>query len=211
MRPRAARHAPMVGHRERKHEPSSNMVDVYVGARLRMRRMMLGMSRASSVELLGVTFQQIQKYEKGTNRISARRLKQAAQVLETNIRFFLEGAPAQPSSASWGSRELSPSLRHRLSSSTEGFQLNRAFIEIRDPKVRRRIVDLVVSLAQPDDEWLTRNPFVKTNDFAQIWLDVPNARCQKRRRRPMTARSSRREVTVVRDPAGDRQYGSSEL
>ncbi len=77
----------------------SNIIDVYVGARLRMRRMMLGMSQGKLGQLLGVTFQQIQKYEKGTNRISASRLKQAAQVLDTSIDFFLEGAPAQPSSA----------------------------------------------------------------------------------------------------------------
>ncbi len=76
----------------------SNIIDVYVGARLRMRRMMLGMSQGKLGQLLGVTFQQIQKYEKGTNRISASRLKEAAHVLETSIDFFLEGAPAQPSS-----------------------------------------------------------------------------------------------------------------
>jgi transcriptional regulator with XRE-family HTH domain len=129
----------------------SNIIDVYVGARLRMRRMMLGMSQGKLGQLLGVTFQQIQKYEKGTNRISASRLKQAAEVLDTSIDFFLEGAPAQPTSAG-GFAELSPPFDVTFLATTEGFQLNRAFLKIRDPKVRRRIVDLVVSLASTDDE-----------------------------------------------------------
>ena len=124
----------------------SNIIDVYVGARLRMRRMMLGMSQGKLGQLLGVTFQQIQKYEKGTNRISASRLKEAAHVLETSIDFFLEGAPAQPSSLS-GLAESSKAFDIAFLATSEGFQLNRAFLRIKDPKVRRRIVDLVVSLA----------------------------------------------------------------
>jgi transcriptional regulator with XRE-family HTH domain len=109
------------------------------------------MSQGKLGQLLGVTFQQIQKYEKGTNRISASRLKQAAQVLDTSIDFFLEGAPAQPTSAS-GFAELSPPFDIAFLATTEGFQLNRAFLKIRDPKVRRRIVDLVISLAPTEDE-----------------------------------------------------------
>jgi transcriptional regulator with XRE-family HTH domain len=139
----------------------SNIVDVYVGARLRMRRMMLGMSQSKLGQLLGVTFQQIQKYEKGANRISASRLKQAAQVLETSIDFFLEGAPAQPSMAGVFAESSQP-FDLTFLATTEGFQLNRAFLRIRDPKVRRRIVDLVVSLAPPDDE--NEELFVKTNE-----------------------------------------------
>ena len=135
----------------------SNIIDVYVGARLRMRRMMLGMSQGRLGQLLGVTFQQIQKYEKGTNRISASRLKEAAHVLETSIDFFLEGAPAQPSSLS-GFAESSKAFDIAFLATSEGFQLNRAFLRIKDPKVRRRIVDLVVSLAprEGDGEELVR-------------------------------------------------------
>ena len=73
----------------------SNIVDVYVGARLRMRRTMLGMSQSRLGELLGVTFQQIQKYEKGSNRISASRLQHTARVLEVYPGYFFEGAPAE--------------------------------------------------------------------------------------------------------------------
>jgi transcriptional regulator with XRE-family HTH domain len=131
----------------------SNIVDAYVGARLRMRRVMLGMSQSRLGELLGVTFQQIQKYEKGTNRISASRLKLAAEVLETSVDFFLEGAPAQPS-LQGGFAESAPQQSFDVAflATTEGFQLNHAFLRIRDPKVRRRIVELVLSLAPPENE-----------------------------------------------------------
>ena len=131
----------------------SNFVDAYVGARLRMRRVMLGMSQSRLGALLGVTFQQVQKYEKGSNRISASRLKVAAEVLETTVNFFLEGAPAEPAAMAGGFAEpRAQPFDMSFLATTEGFQLNRAFIRIRDPKVRRRIVDLVVSLAPADGE-----------------------------------------------------------
>ncbi len=130
----------------------SNMVDVYVGARLRMRRVMLGLSQGKLGEHLGVTFQQIQKYEKGANRISATQLRQAAEVLDTNIQFFLEGAPTETSSDGGFSDSSAPPFDVTFLSSSEGLQLNRAFIRIRDSKVRRRIVDLVVSLAPPEED-----------------------------------------------------------
>jgi transcriptional regulator with XRE-family HTH domain len=130
---------------------TSNIVDVYVGARLRMRRTMLGMSQSKLGELLGVTFQQVQKYEKGSNRISASRLQHTARVLEVTPGYFFEGAPAQ--AADGGLAEPSPqSYVVDFLASTEGLQLNRAFMRVRDPKVRRRIVDLVVSLASDDED-----------------------------------------------------------
>jgi transcriptional regulator with XRE-family HTH domain len=129
---------------------SSNVVDAYVGARLRMRRVMLGMSQGKLGQLLGVTFQQIQKYEKGANRISASRLRQASHVLEVPVEFFYEGAPtpAEGAAAESGTQPFDIAFL----ATTEGFQLNRAFLRIRDPKVRRRIVELVVSLAPPDED-----------------------------------------------------------
>jgi transcriptional regulator with XRE-family HTH domain len=130
---------------------SSNIVDVYVGARLRMRRTMLGMSQSKLGQLLGVTFQQIQKYEKGSNRISASRLQRTARVLEVSPGYFFEGAPAQSAEPGFA-EESSQSYVVDFLASTEGLQLNRAFLRVRDPKVRRRIVDLVISLASGDDE-----------------------------------------------------------
>lgn len=147
----------------------SNFVDAYVGARLRMRRVMLGMSQSKLGTLLGVTFQQVQKYEKGTNRISASRLKLAAEMLETSVDFFLEGAPAEPSAAGGFAEPKTQPFDMSFLATTEGFQLNRAFIRIRDQKVRRRIVELVVSLAGPEDsdDFLDapeeEDPFFKEN------------------------------------------------
>lgn len=124
-------------------------IDKHAGAKLRMRRMMVGMSQGKLGDALGVTFQQIQKYEKGTNRISASRLQQLARVLDVQPAFFFEtppvssegGAPtlAEPNGSSYVVDFLSTS---------EGLQLNRAFALIRDAKVRKKIIDLVVSLAK---------------------------------------------------------------
>ena len=149
----------------------SNIVDAYVGARLRMRRVMLGMSQGKLGQLLGVTFQQIQKYEKGSNRISASRLRQAAQVLEVPVEFFYEGAPTQPSGFGGFGESSAQSFDVAFLATAEGFQLNRAFLRIRDPKVRRRIVELVVSLAPPEDEDRSEAIlFVKANNSVELGL-----------------------------------------
>ena len=129
---------------------SSNMIDAYVGARLRMRRVMLGMSQSTLGKHLGVTFQQIQKYEKGANRISASRLQQTARVLEVSPSYFFEGAPAQANAAGVA-EDTQQSFVVDFLATAEGVHLNRAFLRIADPKIRRRIVDLVVSLAAPDE------------------------------------------------------------
>lgn len=128
---------------------SPNPIDKHVGARLRMRRMMVGMSQGKLGEALDVTFQQIQKYEKGTNRIGASRLQQLARVLEVPPAFFFEGAPASAEGGKVAFAEASgSSYVVDFLSTSEGLQLNRAFALIRDPKVRKKIIDLVVSLAK---------------------------------------------------------------
>src|SRR3954467_12577098 len=83
-----------------------NPIDKYVGSRVRMRRLMLGMSQEKLGEAFGLTFQQVQKYEKGMNRISASRLQQAAQILDVSVPFFFEGAP--------GGHELDGNASSRL-------------------------------------------------------------------------------------------------
>ena len=130
---------------------STNSVDSHVGERLRARRITLGMSQSKLGQLLGVTFQQIQKYEKGANRISAVRLGQAAQALETTINYFLADVAGEPARQG-GFAETAPPFDVAFLSTAEGWQLNRAFSRIRDPKVRRRVLDLVISLAPPEDE-----------------------------------------------------------
>jgi len=108
---------------------------------------MVGMSQGRLGEALDVTFQQIQKYEKGANRIGASRLQQLARVLEVQPAFFFEGAPSfEPSKQAFAEPAASAYVVDFLSTS-EGLQLNRAFVQIRDPKVRKRILDLVAALS----------------------------------------------------------------
>ncbi|KQZ94365.1 Cro/Cl family transcriptional regulator [Mesorhizobium sp. Root157] len=134
---------------ENKKKP--NPIDIHVGSRIRLRRNMLGMSQEKLGENLGITFQQIQKYEKGTNRVGASRLQAIALILEVPVAFFFEDAPGQaPSTGRGFSEDSSMSSVMEFCSSTEGLQLNRAFVKITDQKVRRRILDLVKSLS-PDD------------------------------------------------------------
>ena len=126
-----------------------NPIDVHVGGRIRLRRNMVGMSQEKLGEHLGITFQQIQKYEKGTNRVGASRLQAIASFLEVPVSYFFEGAPGEAPSEGFAEDTQTAFVVDFLSS-TEGLLLNRAFARIGDPKVRRRIIDLVRTLA--DDE-----------------------------------------------------------
>jgi transcriptional regulator with XRE-family HTH domain len=122
-----------------------NPIDKHVGSRVRMRRMMLKMSQDKLGEALGLTFQQVQKYEKGTNRIGASRLQQIAQILQVPVAFFFEGAPNN--AAPPVSNATSPDFVADFLASSEGLALTKAFTRIKNPKLRRRIVDLVELIA----------------------------------------------------------------
>ena len=124
-----------------------NTIDKHVGARVRMRRLMVGMSQGKLGEALDVTFQQVQKYEKGANRIGASRLQQLARVLEVPPAFFFDGAPSGDGSAAGFAESIGSSHSVDFALTSEGLQLNRAFAAVRDPKVRKRILDLVESLS----------------------------------------------------------------
>lgn len=131
---------------DRKKTP--NPVDVHVGSRVRLKRTMMGLSQEKLGESLGVTFQQVQKYEKGANRIGASRLQQISSILRTPISFFFEGAPVRNDLAAEGfSEDGIQDYTIDFLSTNEGIQLNKAFARIKDPKVRKKIVDLVKSLA----------------------------------------------------------------
>jgi transcriptional regulator with XRE-family HTH domain len=131
---------------------SPNPVDRHVGTRVRMRRMMIGMSQEKLGEALGITFQQVQKYEKGTNRISASRLQHTARVLGVPIEYFYEGAPQSGDAAASGFAEgASPAYMAELTT-TDGLNLLKAFASIKEPRIRRRIVDLVRALAEEKSE-----------------------------------------------------------
>jgi transcriptional regulator with XRE-family HTH domain len=114
----------------------------HVGARVRMRRMMLGMSQSKLGDALGLTFQQVLKYERGTNRIVASRLQQIAHVLQVPVSFFFEGLPLPSEESS----ETSAFIDDFLATS-DGLSLTKYFMRIKDPTLRRCIVDLVEQIA----------------------------------------------------------------
>jgi transcriptional regulator with XRE-family HTH domain len=123
----------------------ANPIDAQVGNRVRIRRMLIGMSQEKLGDHLGLTFQQVQKYEKGVNRIGAGRLFEIARILGVPIDFFYDGvATAEGVSAA------APPVMEFVSSG-EGLQLSLAFMKIRDPKVRKRVLDLVKSLADEEE------------------------------------------------------------
>lgn len=129
-----------------------NPMDIHVGSRVRLRRMVIGMSQEKLGEKMSLTFQQIQKYEKGTNRIGASRLYQLAQILDVPVQFFFEDAPlgvgnrgAMP--AGGFAESKTEAFLLDFLNSRDGLELNRAFVKITDPKVRKRVVELVRALS----------------------------------------------------------------
>jgi transcriptional regulator with XRE-family HTH domain len=118
-------------------------VDKHVGSRVRMRRTMLGLSQEGLGDALGITFQQVQKYEKGTNRISASRPQHMSQILQVSASFFFEGAPggADPMSAT-------PSYVNDFLATSDGLALVKAFSRIENKKLLRQIVGLVEDCAK---------------------------------------------------------------
>ncbi len=123
-----------------------NPVDKYVGSRVRMRRIMLGMSQEKLGEALGLTFQQVQKYEKGTNRVGASRIQQISEILQVPVSFLFEGGPGG-TSADGLSDAPSPAYVADFLATSEGLALTRAFTRITDAKLRRSIVDMVEQIA----------------------------------------------------------------
>jgi len=130
-----------------------NPTDKHVGARVRMRRMMLSMSQEKLGDALGLTFQQVQKYEKGANRIGASRLQQISNILQVPVAFFFEGAPNAPGHVPDGLSEApSPAYVADFLATSDGLALTKAFMRITDPKLRRRIVDLVEQMVSDHDK-----------------------------------------------------------
>jgi transcriptional regulator with XRE-family HTH domain len=136
--------------KENKKKP--NPTDVHVGSRIRLRRNMLGMSQEKLGESLGITFQQIQKYEKGTNRVGASRLQAISEVLGVPVSFLFEDAPSHDGTLRGLAEDASANLALDFATSSEGLQLNRAFAKIGDAKVRRKIIELVKALASGDGD-----------------------------------------------------------
>jgi transcriptional regulator with XRE-family HTH domain len=127
-----------------------NPVDLHVGARVRMRRKFLGMSQEGLAETIDLTFQQVQKYERGSNRISASKLWEIAKALKAPVAYFFEGYGENEAVEGFSESE-SEQFVHGFLMTTEGIELAEAFPRIRNPKFRRRILDLVRALAEDGD------------------------------------------------------------
>ena len=130
---------------------SPNPIDTHVGRRVRMRRMMLGMSQEKLGDALGLTFQQVQKYEKGANRIGASRLQHISHILQVPIQFFFEGSPHAPGSRSSMDTAPSPDYVADFLATADGLALTKAFMRIEAAKLRRCIVHLVEQIVVDAD------------------------------------------------------------
>lgn len=129
---------------------SPHPVDVHVGARVKLRRTMLGMSQDKLGESLGLTFQQIQKYEKGVNRIGASRVFQIARILDVPIQYLFDDFDTPPM-AGFAEDDGETASFMDLLSTPDGVQLCRHYSKITDPKVRKRVLDLVKAIAEPEE------------------------------------------------------------
>jgi transcriptional regulator with XRE-family HTH domain len=138
-----------------------NAIDKHVGNRVRMRRLMLDLTQMQLADGLGLTFQQVQKYEKGTNRISASRLHRLSHILRVPVPFFFEGAPCElhlPELVEGG--PAMPSDVGDFLSTSDGVALVTAFTRIEHPKVRRAIVALVEQIVAESAERIGAAPEV---------------------------------------------------
>ncbi len=128
-----------------------NPVDMHVGSRIRLRRQLMKMSQEKLGDELGVTFQQVQKYERGANRVGASRLYRLSRVLEVPIQFFFEDLSDPPLVSGMAEGDQTPIVYNFIQSS-DGVSLAEAFSRIGDAKVRRRVLELVRTLAAEQNE-----------------------------------------------------------
>ncbi|MBY3107185.1 helix-turn-helix transcriptional regulator [Rhizobium laguerreae] len=134
---------------------TANAIDSYVGARIRMRRQLLGMSQERLAEQIGVTFQQVQKYEKGINRIGASRLQRIAEVLHTSPSFFFEQENSEALTLQGLDLSANMDPVAEFLRTKEGLVLNRAFLKIADSNIRETVIALVKAMAQAESRGLT--------------------------------------------------------
>jgi transcriptional regulator with XRE-family HTH domain len=123
-----------------------NFVDRHVGNRVRMRRLLVGMSQEKLGELLGITFQQVQKYEKGSNRVSASRLYQISRVLSVPVQYFYDELKSDDGPSGFAESEGADAIAGALQS-PEGVQIARIFSATSDPEKRKLILNAVKLLA----------------------------------------------------------------
>jgi transcriptional regulator with XRE-family HTH domain len=129
-----------------------NPVDLHVGARIRMRRKLLGVSQERLADELGLTFQQVQKYERGANRVSASKLYEIARALQTSVAYFFEGLADTGDHGLDGEGPENREFMHELVMTPEGLELASLFPKLKRGRVRRRVLDLVKALAEDEDD-----------------------------------------------------------
>ena len=133
-----------------KHSPRSpNPVDIHVGTRVRLRRQLLKMSQEKLGDQLGVTFQQVQKYERGTNRVGASRLWRMSQVMDVPVSFFYDGLDAADTTHEFAESDQTP-IVYDFINSTDGVSLAMAVSKIKNKAVRRQVLELARALAEDD-------------------------------------------------------------
>src|SRR6516162_6901378 len=142
---------PMAAHLQLPRKKAPDLTDQHVGGRVRMRRKMLAMSQAQLAEALGITYQQVQKYERGANRIGASRLQQISHILQVPVAFFFEGAPNAAAPHGSNGSALSMAQIDDFVSDSDGLRLIGAFMRIDNAALRRRIVMLVQEIAGDHD------------------------------------------------------------
>ena len=125
---------------------SANLVDQHVGGRVRMRRKLLGVSQEKLAAELGLTFQQVQKYERGANRISASKLFEISKALSAPVSYFFEGLYDRPGATGFAESDGDDYV-HGFLMTAEGVELATLFPRIQNPKYRRRVLELVRTLA----------------------------------------------------------------
>ena len=131
-----------------KHSPrAANPIDVHVGTRLRLRRQVLKMSQERLGNKLGVTFQQIQKYERGSNRVGASRLWKISQVLNVDVGFFFDGLEEEGSISEFAADDQLP-IVYDFIKSTDGVALAKAVSQINNKAVRRQVLELARALSK---------------------------------------------------------------
>lgn len=131
-----------------KKKKTPKAVDIHVGTRIRIQRNVLGMSQDYLGKELGISFQQVQKYEKGTNRVGASRLQEISNILQVPASFFFEGIENEGDKPKSNSTAIDPVMT--FIQSKQGLELNKAFINIKDDKVREKAVQLIKAMAEND-------------------------------------------------------------
>lgn len=132
-------------------EKKPNPIDLHVGGRVRMRRKFLGLSQEMLADAIGLTFQQVQKYERGSNRISSSKLYDISKSLKVPIQYFFEGI-VEAEALEGFSESTSEQYVHGFLMTTEGLELAELFPKIKNPKVRRKVLDLVRSLSDTEPQ-----------------------------------------------------------